>query len=424
MRSVYRNIRSKGAEMKRLELGLAALAAAGALSPACAVSLEEAIKGVETSGFVRFKYGVKDRDDAPHTIETHRYSVQLNLTAPIGDDFYASASLSGDKNEQPATAASEPIGGYNAGNNKGLYNDRLYFMYKTDDLNVKLGKFEPTTPWTETGFNASRGNGIVAQYMGVENLKFVGNVFVHTNGFDDTNVLETNGSDVFTTSGYVTNGQGGSGNNFYAAGVVGDFKEIGLDAQVWASRYENIIESAVFANLRYKIDSFYVRAQADITTLNDGFQKAAGYTDDAGLYYAGDIGFRNDDFFVTVRYSQTDKDQPFVVLDGDNDGFIKVGSDLYYLTTNIADTTTTFVAAGFWIDKFGLRAGYGVADSGKKGYDATISELYTTGTYKVTPKLNAQLTLAKYDGDDKYTLWGDSSTKDYTSISAEIYYGF
>ena len=419
MRSVYRNIRSKGAEMKRLGLGLAALAAAGALSPACAVSLEEAIKGVETSGFVRFKYGVKDRDDAPHTIETHRYSGQLSLTAPIGEDFYASASLSSDKNEQPAKAASEPIGGYSAASNKGLYNDRMYLMYKTEDLNVKLGKFEPNSPWTETGFNASRGNGIVAQYTGIEGMRFVANAFAQTNGFDDTHVLEINASDPLDPlfiGGYVTNNQGGSKNNFYALGAVGEFKEIGLDAQVWASRYETIIESAFFANARLKVDSFYVRAQADITTLEDGFQKAVGYTDDAGLYYAGDIGFRNEDFFVSVRYMQTDKDQPFVILDADNDGFIKVGSDLYYTTTNIADTSTTYLSAGIWIDKLGLRAGYGVADSGKKGFDATISELHATATYNITPRFYAQLTVATYDGDNRF--------KDYDSISSEIRYGF
>ncbi|GHV03956.1 hypothetical protein AGMMS50229_04260 [Campylobacterota bacterium] len=404
--------------MKRLGLGLAALAAIGTLSPACAASLEEAIKGVETSGFVRFKYGVKDRDDDQRTIETHRYSAQLNLTAPIEDDFYASASLSADKDEKPALAASEPAGGYDAASNKGLYNDRLYFMYKTDDLNVKLGKFEPTTPWTETGFNASRGNGLVAQYTGVEDWKFVGNAFVQTNGFDDTNVLGTGVG--------AANGQGGSGHNFYALGVVGSFGEkIGLDAQVWAGKYENIIDSMVFANLRYKIDSFYVRAQAAATTLDESFQNLAGFADDTGLYYGGEIGFRNDDFFVRANYVQTDKDQPFYALDGDNDGFIKHGSDLYYLTTNVADTSTIFVSAGFWIDKLGFRVGYGLADSGSKGYDAKISELYATGTYKVTPKLNAQLTFATYDGDDKYTVWpGNSSTKDYNSISAEIYYGF
>jgi hypothetical protein len=270
--------------MKRTKLSLAAIVAMGTFSYAdvesATVSLEEALKDVKVSGFVRSKYNIQERDDK--TTEDLRLSAALSGFYTFNDSLLFGATLAADGHNKPSSEASAPIGSYNPATNKGLYVDRFYFKYTIEALSITGGKQDITTPWTETGFNASRGNGLSALFNGIENWTFAGVTFLQTNGFDDSTY---NYSNLATLDPAIfPYGDLSSHHNFYALGAVGAFKDIGLGVEVWGSKYEKVIDTALYADVQYTFNGFMVRAQANYAKLDNEFANRDAVGDDDGFY--------------------------------------------------------------------------------------------------------------------------------------------
>ncbi|MDR1975738.1 MAG: major outer membrane protein [Campylobacteraceae bacterium] len=206
--------------MKRTGLSLCTLAAIGAFSHLNAESsLEEILKRVENvsiGGFARSTY-TASKTDGNDTYESLRLSGQLSILYKHIDDLHFGAALAADGITSPSSTPSAPMAGYTASNNKGLYVDRFYLKYLHNGFELIGGKYDITSPWTETGYNSSRGDGLSALYKGIEDWTFAGLAFLHTNGFDDTNMYK-NG--VYETDL-------GSNHNYYATGVTGNLKDIG-----------------------------------------------------------------------------------------------------------------------------------------------------------------------------------------------------
>ncbi|MDR2080671.1 MAG: major outer membrane protein [Campylobacteraceae bacterium] len=395
--------------MKIAKCSLAALTLTGMLSHINAAALEESLKDIDLSiferikidGFARMKVNVKDKDNSNNTLEDIRLSAQLNVLYAASDTIAFGTTLAADRNESPEDAPSHPIAGYDSAYNKGLYVDRFYLRYTANDFTVTGGKQDVYSPWTETGFNSSRGNGITALYNGVEDWTFAAAAFTQTNGFDDTNL----GTDI------------GSHHNLYAAGAVGALKDVGLGLQLWAGAYEKVIDTAVFADIQYSIEGFKVRGQLNYSKLDKDFADNKSYTDDDGIFFGVEAGYKNDLFSVGASYTKNDKEQPVYGLDGDNIGFIKIGSDLYYYMINIRDVQTYYVKGGLYFDKLSFRAGYGILDSGKKGYDGKISEAHAGVHYQYLKDFGIDLTLASLDG-------GKTDISDSISGTLELLYRF
>ncbi|ENA3365720.1 major outer membrane protein, partial [Campylobacter upsaliensis] len=90
--------------MKLVKLSLVAALAAGAFSVANAAPLEEAIKDVDVSGVLRYRYDtgrIDNKDDAGLAGQSglldkrqqHRYRAQINFNAAIADNFKAFVQL-------------------------------------------------------------------------------------------------------------------------------------------------------------------------------------------------------------------------------------------------------------------------------------------------------------------------------------------
>ncbi|MFG5098557.1 major outer membrane protein, partial [Campylobacter lari] len=86
--------------MKLVKLSLVAALAAGAFSAANAVSLEEAIKDVDVSGMMRYRFESDRRDignnqtiggynNPGNSNNTHKFKSQLNFKAALDDNFKA-----------------------------------------------------------------------------------------------------------------------------------------------------------------------------------------------------------------------------------------------------------------------------------------------------------------------------------------------
>jgi hypothetical protein len=374
--------------MKLTKLSLAAIVAVGALgSFAGATPLEEAIKGVDASGFARLRYQSNDKENALNTAESIRVSGELNLVAPVADGLSFGATLATDGYNLPSDGASAPTGDLGIGTTTSLfgsdssgsfYFDKYYLLFTgVKDLTVIAGKYTIPAPWAESGFNGDRGNGVVALYSGVKDWTFAGALYLQTNGFLNTNILT----------------DGGLGKrNLYALGAIG--KAGPVDLQVWAASLEKVIDYTVYVNAAFELSGFNARAQVNYLATHEA---SPLFADDSGLFYGIEAGYKNDKFFATLGYTQTDKDQPVYALDEDNDGFIKFGQQLYTITTNKADVSTIFVKGGATVDKFGFEAGYGIADGSG---DAKPSELYALVNYQYAKNFGVELYYSMLDDDD------------------------
>jgi hypothetical protein len=398
--------------MKLTKLSLAAIVAVGALgSFASATPLEEAIKGVDVSGFARLRYTTAD--DGNTTGEAIRISGELNAVVPITDGLAFGTTLTTEGYNYPDSGASAPTGDLGA---QSFNFDKYYFLYTgVKDLAVIGGKYTIPAPWAESGYNGSRGNGLVALYSGVPNWTFAGALYLQTNGFDLGDVEDTLGSltayqkDPTGTPpnlDYIGTDTIIGKNNLYALGAIG--KAGPVDLQIWLASLEHIIDTTVYAQASFAQAGFNVRAQVNYLKLGNQEINLAPlapvtvklsevFSEDAGLFYGIEGGYKNDQFFVTAGYTQTDKDQPVYALDSDNDGFIKFGQQLYYLTTNAPDIATYFVKGGAAFGSFGFEAGYGIADDG----DDDISELYGLVSYQLAPKFGVELYYSYLDLDEE-----------------------
>jgi hypothetical protein len=366
----------KEQNMKLIKLSVAAVIAVGAMTTfASAAPLEEAIKGVDVSGMARYRFHHQsDLRYSGADAQRNRFSALLNVNAPIADGLTFGISLAGEGSNYSANSASGAA---------ATEVDKFFFQYAADGLVLKAGKFEIPAPWTQAGYAGSRGNGVLVLYTPADlGWTFAGAYYNQVNGLN---------------SGYIAGGQVLPGNvpglgafdglfgqeDLFAVATIGAVGPV--STQLWASRMTNLFDVAVFGEANLKSNGFSLKGQANYLKLAD--EVAPLFADDAGLFYGVEGGFKADNFFVNLGYTANDKDQPVYALDADNDGFIKFGKQLYYITLNQADAKVFFGNAGFSHNKFGVAAGYGVADL--QGGD--VDEFYGLVSYKVAKNLGLEL---------------------------------
>ena len=391
--------------MKLVKLSLAAVVTVGTMTTyASATPLEDAIKGVEISGIARYRfYHESDKLLDDNGSQENRFSGELNIISPISDNLKFGMTLAIEHKDFASNDASS------SGN---IDVDRFWFQYAIGDLTIKAGKMEIPTPWTESGFDGTRGNGILALYSGFENFTFAVAYYNQTNKMNDANIRTYD----FATNSWQApiedfdNGLGLGQEDLMAAAVIG---KVGfVDLQVWMAKMEHAIDYTAFGEVGFNHEGFSLKGQLNYLKLASELKN--DFKDDTGIFYGFEGGYENDMFFVNAGYTKTDDDMPIYVLDGDNDGFIKFGQQLYLLTQNSPDIKTYFAKAGFNYDKFGFEAGYGYADVNMKSSDK--DEFYALVTY--SPYKNLSLN-AYYS-----VLNSDIHDEENNELQFEIEYNF
>ncbi|EPE7070307.1 major outer membrane protein, partial [Campylobacter upsaliensis] len=134
--------------MKLVKLSLVAALAAGAFSVANATPLEEAIKDIDVSGVLRYRYragnidgvdnkGLVDQNGNPQDglitdKQMHQYRAQINFNAAIADNFKAFVQLdySAKDGDYGVDTMTNPIN-----EDKGaLHVRQLYLTYTNEDF--------------------------------------------------------------------------------------------------------------------------------------------------------------------------------------------------------------------------------------------------------------------------------------------------
>ncbi|EAH6725544.1 group 3 major outer membrane porin protein PorA [Campylobacter coli] len=395
--------------MKLVKLSLVAALAAGAFSVANATPLEEAIKDIDVSGVLRYRYesGRFGKDlnlenaNLNSSKQEHKYRAQINFSGAIADNFKAFVQL--DYNAKD--------GGYGANsvsNTKTSLNVRqLYLTYTNEDVatSVILGKQQLNTIWTDNAIDGLVGTGIKVVNNSIDGLTLA------AFAIDSVNTDEQ-GDGVFFKNRNFTNAGDNSpyldwSQNIYGAAAIGSYEVFNgqLNPQLWlAYMTDNAFlyaldvayNTTIFDGVNWTLEGAYLGNSLD-NTLDD--------------YYAG--GSANGNFFglrgsVEVNgwdatlgglyYGKKDKVTVTVLEDQGNIGSLLAGEEIFYTNGSKLNGDTGRNIFGY------VKAGYTFNETVRVGADfvyggtKTESNTYVGGgdkleavarvSYKYSPKLN------------------------------------
>ncbi|EAH5964913.1 group 3 major outer membrane porin protein PorA [Campylobacter coli] len=396
--------------MKLVKLSLVAALAAGAFSVANATPLEEAIKDIDVSGVLRYRYesGRFGKDlnlenaYLNSSKQEHKYRAQINFSGAIADNFKAFVQL--DYNAKD--------GGYGANsvsNTKTSLNVRqLYLTYTNEDVatSVILGKQQLNTIWTDNAIDGLVGTGIKVVNNSIDGLTLA------AFAIDSVNTDEQGDGVFFKKNGNFTNAGENSpyldwSQNIYGAAAIGSYEVFNgqLNPQLWlAYMTDNAFlyaldvayNTTIFDGVNWTLEGAYLGNSLD-NTLDD--------------YYAG--GSANGNFFglrgsVEVNgwdatlgglyYGKKDKVTVTVLEDQGNIGSLLAGEEIFYTNGSKLNGDTGrnifgYVKAGYTFNET-VRVGADFVYGGTKTENNTYVgggdklEAVARVSYKYSPKLN------------------------------------
>ncbi|EPU7756829.1 major outer membrane protein [Campylobacter coli] len=383
--------------MKLVKLSLVAALAAGAFSVANATPLEEAIKDIDVSGVLRYRYetsnewsdinGVAQNEGSGISgKQDHKYRAQLNFSGAIADNFKAFVQL--DYNAKD--------GGYGANNNGSTTRSdssklnvrQLYLTYTDENVatSVILGKQQLNTIWTDNAIDGLVGTGVKVVNNSIDGLTLA------AFAVDSYNSDEQNG-DLGTVLNF--------NENLYGAAAIGSYEVFNgqLNPQLWLAY---MTDNAFF----YAVDAAYN------TTIFDGvnWTLEGAYLGNSLDNERKDLGNGNGNFFALngsievngwdatlggLYYGKKDKATVTVIEDQGNLGSLLAGEEIFYTKGSKLNGDTGRNIFGF------VKAGYTFNETVRVGadfvYGGTKTKNHSGGDkleavarvdYKYSPKLN------------------------------------
>ena len=374
--------------MKKIaKLSLVAAVAVVGFTSANAQSLEEAIKGVETSGSVVYRYNDYNNDNSSTSKDAsdNNYKVALNLASKVNEDVkfnsrflvggadlgFASLDTSTKSDTNPNVTLSNAYFGYT-----GLAN-----------TTVNVGKQGLTTPWTvavDSDGNEQTGTGILAMTT-VGPVTFAGAYFNQTNL--DTSAVDINGTPA------VSNGTGFDGSTGIATiGVIGTAGPVTLDA--WYLDMDDTFDSYT-AGAKSTFDVSGIKLGADARFASLTTDAAGSKANTMGkLVLTADAGLVDG----KIAYAMTDKDGGLTALDTDASTTL-LGWNLNAL--NKADADYWQAVLGFDIlSNLNLSANYGNIQYVASNADMEEEEIYAQLLYKMSKNFTTYVRYGVYTQDN------------------------
>ncbi|EAH8629203.1 group 1 major outer membrane porin protein PorA [Campylobacter jejuni] len=391
--------------MKLVKLSLVAALAAGAFSAANATPLEEAIKDVDVSGVLRYRYDTGNFDknfvnnsNLNNSKQDHKYRAQVNFSAAIADNFKAFVQF--DYNAAD--------GGYGANgiknDQKGLFVRQLYLTYTNEDVatSVIAGKQQLNTIWTDNGVDGLVGTGIKVVNNSIDGLTLAAFAV-------DSFMAEEQGADllgqstIFTTQNAVPF-QADSLGNLYGAAAVGSYDLAGgqFNPQLWLAYWDQVAffyavdaaySTTIFDGINWTLEGAYLGNSLD-SELDD--KRHAN-----GNLFAlkGSIEVNGWDASLGgLYYGDKEKASTVVIEDQGNLGSLLAGEEIFYTTGSRLNGDTGRNIFGY------VTGGYTFNETVRVGADFVYGGTKTEATnhlgggkkleavarvdYKYSPKLN------------------------------------
>ena len=408
--------------MKKIaKLSLVAAVAVVGFTSANATPLEEAIKGVETSGSVVYRYNNYDNDVTTPTSDNdadNNYKIGLNLASKINEDVKLNTRFIVGSQTTGSFATMDTA---NADEQADVSLSNVYFGYTgIQNTTVNVGKQGLTTPWTvaiDSDGNEQNGTGILA-------LSTVGPVTLAGAYFNQHNV------DASTDAKVSNIGSLNSGTPL--AGVLkGDesIATVGAIAPVGPVTFD-----AWYLDLQETFDSYTVGAKSSLDfsgvtlgldaryaslTLDDSVANALS-VDDANSIAKIMLTAKMGIVSAKVLYAMTDEDGGLTALDNDA------------VTTVIGWSTTVNgkADADYWQTSLGLdilsnlnlSANYNnLQYVNASAQDLTEEELYAQLVYKMSKNLSSYVRVGTYTKDNDTT---NTAINDDTRGRVQVEYTF
>ncbi|EAL1735073.1 group 1 major outer membrane porin protein PorA [Campylobacter jejuni] len=390
--------------MKLVKLSLVAALAAGAFSAANATPLEEAIKDVDVSGVLRYRYDTGNFDknfvnnsNLNNSKQNHKYRAQVNFSAAIADNFKAFVQF--DYNAAD--------GGYGANgirnDQKGLFVRQLYLTYTNEDVatSVIAGKQQLNTIWTDNGVDGLVGTGIKVVNNSIDGLTLAAFAV-------DSFMAEEQGADLLGKSTISTTQkaafQADSLGNLYGAAAVGSYDLAGgqFNPQLWLAYWDQVAffyavdaaySTTIFDGINWTLEGAYLGNSLD-SELDD--KRHAN-----GNLFAlkGSIEVNGWDASLGgLYYGDKEKASTVVIEDQGNLGSLLAGEEIFYTTGSRLNGDTGRNIFGY------VTGGYTFNETVRVGADFVYGGTKTEATnhlgggkkleavarvdYKYSPKLN------------------------------------
>ncbi|EAI4058402.1 major outer membrane protein [Campylobacter jejuni] len=393
--------------MKLVKLSLVAALAAGAFSAANATPLEEAIKDVDVSGVLRYRYDTGNFDknflnnsNLNNSKQNHKYRAQVNFSAAIADNFKAFVQF--DYN-----AVDGGTGVNNTTNaKKGLFVRQLYLTYTNEDVatSVIAGKQQLNIIWTDNGVDGLVGTGVKVVNNSIDGLTLAAFAV-------DSFMAAEQGSDLLGKSTYVGNGKNNNNSfklvsigNLYGAAAVGSYEFLGgqFNPQLWLAYWDQVAffyaldasySTTIFDGINWTLEGAYLGNSLDSEL--DNPQHANGNL----FALKGSIEVNGWDASLGgLYYGDKEKASTVVIEDQGNLGSLLAGEEIFYTTGSRLNGDTGrnifgYVTGGYTFNET-VRVGADFVYGGTKTEAAKHLgggkklEAVARVDYKYSPKLN------------------------------------
>ncbi|ENT7375349.1 major outer membrane protein [Campylobacter jejuni] len=384
--------------MKLVKLSLVAALAAGAFSAANATPLEEAIKDVDVSGVLRYRYDTGNFDknfvnnsNLNNNKQDHKYRAQVNFSAAIADNFKAFIQF--DYN-----AVDGGTGVNNVKNaEKGLFVRQLYLTYTNEDVatSVIAGKQQLNIIWTDNGIDGLVGTGVKVVNNSIDGLTLAAFAV-------DSFMATEQGSDLVGHNGSQFNPD--SIGNLYGAAAVGSYDLAGgqFNPQLWLAYWDQVAffyaldasySTTIFDGINWTLEGAYLGNSVDSDL------DSARYANGNLFALKGSIEVNGWDASLGgLYYGDKEKASTVVIEDQGNLGSLLAGEEIFYTTGSRLNGDTGRNIFGY------VTGGYTFNETVRVGADFVYGGTKTEATnhlgggkkleavarvdYKYSPKLN------------------------------------
>ncbi|EAH7739144.1 group 2 major outer membrane porin protein PorA [Campylobacter jejuni] len=401
--------------MKLVKLSLVAALAASAFSAANATPLEEAIKDIDVSGVLRYRYessnpwsnanfgsGISGKQD-------HKYRAQVNFSGAISDNFKAFVQF--DYNSQDGGYGADSI----SNTSDTLSVRQLYLTYTNEDVatSVIAGKQQLNTIWTDNAIDGLVGTGIKVVNNSIDGLTLAAFAMDSFNEASDTTVTITQDSSQKITGVQFNRGnpKGDSdvsgaldwSKNIYGAAAIGSYDIAGgqFNPQLWLAYMSDnaflyaldaTYSTTIFDGINWTIEGAYLGNSVD-NKLKDRLNAANGN------FFAlrGTVKVNGWDASLGgLYYGKKDKITVTTIEDQGNLGSLLAGEEIFYtrgsnLNGDLGRNIFGYVTGGYTFNE-AVRVGadfvYGGTKTNIIGQGGKKLEAVARVDYKYSPKLN------------------------------------
>ncbi|EPO5748062.1 group 2 major outer membrane porin protein PorA [Campylobacter jejuni] len=401
--------------MKLVKLSLVAALAASAFSAANATPLEEAIKDIDVSGVLRYRYessnpwsnanfgsGISGKQD-------HKYRAQVNFSGAISDNFKAFVQF--DYNSQDGGYGTDSI----SNTSDTLTVRQLYLTYTNEDVatSVIAGKQQLNTIWTDNGIDGLVGTGVKVVNNSIDGLTLAAFAMDSFNEASDTTVTITQNNNQKITEVQFNRGnpKGDSdvsgaldwSKNIYGAAAIGSYDIAGgqFNPQLWLAYMSDnaflyaldaAYSTTIFDGINWTIEGAYLGNSVD-NKLKDRLDAANGN------FFAlrGTVEVNGWDASLGgLYYGKKDKITVTTIEDQGNLGSLLAGEEIFYtrgsnLNGDLGRNIFGYVTGGYTFNE-AVRVGadfvYGGTKTNIIGQGGKKLEAVARVDYKYSPKLN------------------------------------